>query len=233
MLPLHDTLPGKRFPVVTITLIAANLAVWLFYQLPVGLAAGVDEIGFQPCEVDGSCDTTGLPWAVNAFTSMFAHGSWSHIIGNMVFLAIFGNNVEDAMGPVRYFIFYLAGGLAATALQTWVTLAFGSPGEAAVPSVGASGAISAVLGAYFILYPGAGVVTWVFPVFRIVIPAFLYLGGWIALQILEGGASFTEPAEGGGTAYFAHIGGFLFGLASVKLFTTRREETLQPRYRPR
>jgi membrane associated rhomboid family serine protease len=141
----------------------------------------------------------------------------------MVFLAIFGNNVEDAMGRARYLAFYLVGGLAATALQTWVTLAYGSAADATVPMVGASGAISAVLGAYFVLYPGAGIVTWVFPVFRFVVPAFLYLGGWIALQILEGGSTFTETGESDATAYFAHIGGFVFGVVAVRLFTRERD----------
>lgn len=111
-----------------------------------------------------------------------------------------------------------------------LTLQFGSASEAAIPSVGASGAIAAVLGAYFVLYPGAGIVTWVFPVFVFVIPAFVYLGLWIALQLFEGGASFTHPAQGGGTAYFAHIGGFVFGMATIKFFTGRRAQRLQARY---
>lgn len=233
MLPLRDTIRGKNFPVVTVALIVANVAVWIVYQLQVGLGASVEEIGYQPCEVESSCPTTGLPWPANAFTSMFTHGSWSHLLGNMLFLAIFGNNVEDAMGRRRYLIFYLAGGLAATALQTWVTLQFGSAADATVPTVGASGAISAVLGAYFVLYPKAGIITWVFPVFRFVIPAFLYLGAWIALQLVNGGSSLTQPSEDGGTAYFAHIGGFLFGILTVKLFTADRRESLQAGYRPR
>lgn len=230
MLPLHDTVPSRRFPAVTVALIAANLAVWLFYQVPAGLGASVDEFGFQPCEVEGSCATTGLPWVANAFTSMFTHGGWDHIVGNMVFLAIFGNNVEDALGRGRFLVFYLVGGLSATALQTWVTLQFGSAGDASIPSVGASGAIAAVLGAYLVLYPGGGIVTWVFPRFIVVIPAVVYLGLWIALQIVEGGASLTHPQPGGGTAYFAHIGGFLFGVVVVKLFSTRRPRGLQAGY---
>jgi membrane associated rhomboid family serine protease len=230
MLPLHDTVPSRGFPAVTVALIAANLAVWLFYQVPAGLGASIDEFGFQPCEVEGSCATTGLPWAANAFTSMFTHGGWDHIVGNMVFLAIFGNNVEDALGRGRFLVFYLVGGLAATALQTWVTLQFGSAGDASIPSVGASGAIAAVLGAYFVLYPGGGIVTWFFPRFIVVIPAVVYLGLWIALQIVEGGASLTHPQSGGGTAYFAHIGGFLFGVVAVKLFSTRRPRGLQAGY---
>ena len=230
MLPLLDTVPGKRFPAVTIALIAANLVVWLLYQVPAGLGASVAELGFQPCEVEAGCPTTGLPWAANAFTSMFTHGSWDHIVGNMVFLAIFGNNVEDALGRGRFLALYLVGGLAATALQTWVTLQFGSAGDASIPSVGASGAIAAVLGGYFVLYPGGGIVTWFFPRFIVVIPAVVYLGLWIALQIVEGGASVTHPEPGGGTAYFAHIGGFLFGVVAVKLFSTRRPRGLQAGY---
>ena len=231
MLPLRDTVPGKRFPAVTVGLIVVNLAVWLLYQVPAGLVTSIDELGFQPCEVEGSCSQTGLPWIANTLTSMFTHAGWDHIVGNMVFLAIFGNNVEDALGRVRFLVFYLVGGLAATALQTWVTLQFASTAEASIPSVGASGAIAAVLGAYFVLYPGGGVVTWIFPVFVVVIPAVVYLGIWIVLQLLDGGASLTHPEPDGGTAYFAHIGGFFFGALTVKLLgTTGRPRTAQAGY---
>ncbi len=147
-----------------------------------------------------------------------------HLIGNMLFLWIFGNNVEDTLGRVRFIAFYLVGGIAATALQTFITLGYGSAQEAAIPNLGASGAIAAVLGAYIVLHPGGSVLTWIAPIFIFPIPAFLYLGLWFLFQLIEGGYAFTHPQEGGGVAYFAHIGGFVFGLLAIKLF--------QPRNRP-
>ena len=147
MLPLRDNVPTRSFPIVTVALIVANVLVWVLYQLP-DLQGSVTELAYQPCEVVNTCPTVGQDWQVTALTSMFMHGSWAHLLGNMLFLWIFGNNVEDALGRVRYLLFYLAGGLAATAVQTFVTLAFASDADAAIPNLGASGAISAVLGAY-------------------------------------------------------------------------------------
>jgi membrane associated rhomboid family serine protease len=156
VIPLHDNVPTRSFPLVTLALIAVNAAVWLLYQVP-DLDRSVVELGFFPCEVEGSCREHGEPWPVNAVTAMFLHGGWLHIIGNMLFLWIFGNNVEDAMGRLPFLVFYLLAGLAATALQAWVTLALGSPAAAEIPNVGASGAIAGVLGAYFVLFPFARV----------------------------------------------------------------------------
>ena len=143
----------------------------------------------------------------------------------MLFLWIFGNNVEDALGKVRYLLFYLAGGFAATATQTFVTLAYASDSEATIPNIGASGAVSAVLGAYLLLLPRAKVLTIIVVVLREV-PAVLFLGFWFVFQALEGGSSLARPATGGGVAFFAHVGGFVFGFLTVKLVQTRRP--LQP-----
>ncbi len=221
MLPLRDSVPTRTFPIVTIALIAANAAVWIFYELP-HLERSVNEYAFHPCEVENSCPVIGHDWLVTAFTSMFMHGSWSHLLGNMLFLWIFGNNVEDRMGRVRFIVFYVAGGLAATALQTLVTLGWGSDAAARIPNVGASGAIAAVLGGYILLYPLGRVLTFIAPFFFIPLPAFLYLGVWFLFQAVAGSASFTAPEEGGGVAYFAHIGGFVFGLLTVRAFTAGR-----------
>ena len=220
MLPLRDNVPTRSFPIVTVALIAANVLVWVLYQLP-DLQGSVDELAYHPCEVENTCPTVGEDWPLTAFTSMFMHGSWLHLLGNMLFLWIFGNNVEDALGRLRYLLFYIAGGLAATAVQTFVTLAYASDAEATIPNVGASGAVSAVLGAYLLLLPRAKVLTIIFFVLREV-PAVLFLGLWFAFQLLDGGASLTNPQEGGGVAFFAHIGGFVFGFLVVKLVQQRR-----------
>ena len=126
MLPLRDNVPTRHFPVVTVALIAVNVLVWVLYQLP-DLNGSVDELAYHPCEVEGSCPTVGQGWLLTALTSMFMHGSWAHLLGNMLFLWIFGNNVEDALGRVHYLLFYLAGGFVATALQTFVTLSRARP----------------------------------------------------------------------------------------------------------
>lgn len=152
MLPLKDTLPSRRFLLVTLTLVVANVAVWAAYQVPHGDASAMT-LGYRPCELDSSCDGSGLPWGLNLLTSLFAHGSWAHIIGNMLFLVIFGDNVEALLGRVRFLGFYVLGGLAATALQSGVTFAFGGDGATEVPNIGASGAIAAVLGAYLLEFP--------------------------------------------------------------------------------
>jgi membrane associated rhomboid family serine protease len=229
LIPLKDNVPTRSFPFVTVALIAANVAVWLFYQLP-DLQHSVNQLAFQPCEVDSSCPAgtaIGEGWFVTAFTAMFMHGSWLHIGGNMLFLWIFGNNVEDAMGKVRFLAFYLLSGYAATALQTVVTLTAGTAMDGAVPNLGASGAISGVLAAYLVLLPTARVLTILF-YFIVEVPAFLFLGFWFVFQLWEGGFSILHPEAGGGVAFFAHIGGFVFGLATVHLFSVRRP--LRPAY---
>jgi membrane associated rhomboid family serine protease len=215
VLPLKDRLPTRGRPVVTLTLIAANTAVWIGYQVS-QLDESVGEIGYRPCEVEGSCPAEGLDWTANTVTSMFAHGGWGHLAFNMLFLWIFGNNVEDALGKARFLLFYLLSGFAATALQSFVTLQYGAEGEATIPNVGASGAIAGILGAYLMLFPRAKILSWVFPVFFFNVRAWFYLGVWFLFQLIDGGYSFTHPEESGGIAYFAHIGGFVFGFLAAK-----------------
>jgi rhomboid family protein len=211
---------------VTAALIAINAAVFVFYQLPDPDRAIV-QLAYQPCEVNDSCSpggAVGEDWAITSLTSMFMHGGWFHLIGNMLFLWIFGNNVEDTMGRIRYLVFYLLGGYAATSLQTVITLSFGTPVEAEIPNLGASGAVSAVLGAYLVLLPNASVVTVIFVIIIFIreFPAWFFLGFWFLLQLWAGGFSLLYPQAGGGVAFFAHIGGFVFGLLAVRLFATQR-----------
>src|SRR5262249_10167285 len=151
-----------------------------------------------------------LPRYEGTFTEMFLHGSWLHILGNMLFLWIFGNNVEDALGHVRFLFWYLAAGIAAKALQTFITLHFGTSTDASIPNIGASGAVAGVLGAYFVLLPGARVLTLIFfgLIFIREIRAVWFLGIWILLQVLQGGLGLYHPSQTGGVAVFAHIGGF-------------------------
>jgi membrane associated rhomboid family serine protease len=213
IIPLADGVPTRRFPVINVALIAANFAVWIFYELP-HLGSSIFHASFYPCTVDGSCQGPE-PWGISWITAMFAHGSWGHILGNMLFLAIFGNNVEDRFGHLGYLLFYFAGGFVATAAQTAMTLAAGSAADARVPSLGASGAIAAVLGAYLILYPGSRILSLV-GIIPIKLPAWLYLGGWFLLQLVEGDFGlFSAEANGGGVAFFAHIGGFAFGVIAT------------------
>src|SRR6266849_3357944 len=182
MLPLSDGIPARRFPIVNVALITANFAVWIFYELP-HLNSSIFLASFYPCTVDNSCHGPES-WGVSWITSMFLHGSWDHILGNMLFLAIFGKNVEDAFGPIRYLAFYFAGGFVATMTQTAMTLLFGSALDAQVPNLGASGAIAAVLGAYFVLYPSSRVLT-LFLWFPIRLPAWFFLGAWFVYQLVE------------------------------------------------
>src|SRR3954467_3410340 len=151
MLPLSDGLPARRFPIVTVSLIVANFAVWLFYELP-HLNSSVFHASFYPCTVNGSCHGPES-WGISWITAMFMHGSWDHILGNMLFLFVFGKNVEDAFGKLGYLAFYFAGGFIAMTTQTLMTLAFAPHAASLVPNLGASGAIAAVMGAFFVLYP--------------------------------------------------------------------------------
>jgi membrane associated rhomboid family serine protease len=171
-----------------------------------------------------------LPWWQGVFTGMFMHASWEHILGNMLFFWIFGNNVEDALGHVRFLIWYLAAGVAAMAVQTAVTLAFAGVQAASIPNIGASGAIAGVLGAYFVLLPRARVLTVIFLGIILIreIPAFWFLGIWIALQAWTGGLSLVHPQSGGGVAFFAHIGGFAFGLLTGLVLVAMRRGTRMP-----
>jgi rhomboid family protein len=212
-MPLTDGMPPRRFPLVTTLLIAANLIVWIFYELP-HLDSSVVHSSFYVCSVNGSCDAPE-PWAISWFTAMFMHASWSHIIGNMWFLGLFGKNVEDAFGRVRYLALYVAGGFAAAAAQTVVTLVAGTAADARVPMLGASGAIAAVLGAYWVLYPKARILTLV-GIFPIRVRAWIFLGLWFVFQLVEAHAGlYSSGGDGGGTAFFAHIGGFVLGVIAA------------------
>jgi membrane associated rhomboid family serine protease len=263
MFPLKDNIPLARVPFVTIALVAINVIVYLLeirhgggffsgpsdsvsvhygaipYELthpgrhcelvtqasPEGLLRGI------ACQ--GQHGVSGTPGAQLAtwetvFTSMFLHGSFLHIFGNMLFLAIFGPTVEDRLGRVRFPVFYLLGGLVALAAQVAV-----EP-SATGPTLGASGAIAAVLGGYILLYPRARVLTLVFIVFFVTIvqvPAFLLLGFWFLEQLYFGAAGLATPlGSSEGVAYFAHVGGFVFGLALVRLFAARRTAAPGPVY---
>ena len=277
MLPLKDNIPTGRFPIVTVLLIATNLA-FFGWQLSLddsrdssespnvpGLSAAdeaVFELGAIPyrlthpgkgcgvvtapagtnlrdvepivCEgSDERREAEGVPgvevvdleapaWWVTVLTSMFMHGGWLHIIGNMLFLWVFGNNVEDAMGRLRFVAFYLLAGAAAVYAQSAIDTA------STVPTIGASGAVAGVLGGYILLHPKARVVTLVFIVFFVTlieIPAMILLGIWAILQFLPALGQVGAGDTGGeGVAYLAHVGGFIFGLALIKLFTARRDE---------
>jgi len=195
-----------------------------------GKECGLDESGSGRVICQGQQGVTGTPpsqppvWET-IFFAMFMHGGLLHIAGNMLFLWIFGNNIEDSMGRLKFIAFYLLGGIAATAAQWLVGM------NSTTPNLGASGAIAAVLGAYALLYPRARVVTLIFIIIFFTVlelPALFVLGGWFLLQLLD--ASTVNVANGGGVAYFAHIGGFLFGLATIRLFATRaRDDYVQPR----
>jgi rhomboid family protein len=250
MFPLKDNIPTRRFPVVTATIIGICVVVWFlveqsFWNISETGDEVVIEYGAIPYEITNpgeecALDTTGsqllcegqegvagdapsqAPWWVTIFTSMFLHGSFLHLGGNMLFLWIFGNNIEDSMGRGRYVAFYLLGGVAALAGQVLV-----DP-DAAVPTVGASGAIAAVLGGYALLYPRARVITLIFIIiiFTVIeLPALVVLGLWFLMQLAYGVNDIAQPVGGGGgVAYFAHLGGFLFGLAAIKLFANHVHE---------
>ena len=225
MFPLKDDNPSRATPVFTIALIIANVLVFIYQvSLEVGGVEGaraaesfIREFGLVPCRLTGSCHSSpDLPSPVlTIFTSMFMHGGWFHVGGNMLYLGIFGNNVEDTLGHVRYLLFYLASGVAAALAQVAV-----SP-TSDVPMVGASGAVSGVLGAYLLLFPHARVTTLIILgfFFRVVkVPAVIVLGFWIVLQVLNGLGSFGAR---GGVAFFAHIGGFLAGIALLFVLRPR------------
>jgi membrane associated rhomboid family serine protease len=279
LIPLKDNIPTGRFPILTVLLIAANIAVFAWQlSFPTDRAANPElrqlgiperdentlEYGAIPyrlthpgkdCAVgvvnpsnpraEVVCQGTpqyeeaqqlaaqakqpfqpldSPPWWATVLTSMFMHGGILHIAFNMLFLWIFGNNVEDSMGRGRFVLFYLLAGIAAAYAQALLDT------NATVPAIGASGAVAGVLGGYLLLYPHARVLTLVFIIFFVTlveIPALVMLGIWFVLQFLPAIGQVATPdvsATGGGVAYFAHIGGFIFGLAAIKLFANRYRE---------
>jgi membrane associated rhomboid family serine protease len=238
--PLKDNIPTDRFPVVTVALIVANVLIYFFLQDGgweiTSNATGdwpVGEYALVPCDITGECAKPPghIGDVASVFTSMFMHGSLLHLGGNMLFLWIFGNNVEDSMGPLRFILFYLAGGVAADALQIAFDL------DSNVPTLGASGAVAAVLGGYILLYPRARVITVIFIVIFFTIlelPALLVLGLWFAQQIVFSALEYgTADQGGGGVAYFAHIGGFVFGLLVIRLLATNVKDIADVRRRRR
>ena len=227
MIPLRDNVPTKSFPVVTVGLIVANGLVWLWELTKPGVDVHVFRDGFYPCAVHGPCRLPPgfhpLHWWEGVFSGMFMHASWQHILGNMLFLWIFGNNVEDALGHVGFLFWYLAAGVAAMAAQSFVTLEFAGVQSASIPNIGASGAIAGVLGAYFVLLPRARVLSVIFLgiIWFREIPAVWFLGLWFAFQAWQGGLSLYHPAAAGGVAVFAHIGGFAFGVLTGLVLRAR------------
>jgi membrane associated rhomboid family serine protease len=222
MLPLFDSIPVRRAPLVTWGLIAVNFAVW-FWELG-ARSSRIDHYAFYPCAVSGPCVGVArdhVVWPEGVLTSMFLHASWLHILGNMLFLFIFGNNVEDVMGRARYLLFYIAGGYAAALTQAFVTLHWSGAQAASIPTIGASGAIAAVLGAYLVLLPHARVITLIFGFIPAPLSAGFLLVVWFLLQLWSADFSLTHPESGGGTAFAAHVGGFVFGLLTVRLFQVR------------
>jgi membrane associated rhomboid family serine protease len=222
MLPIKDDQPRYSTPWVNGFLIGLNLLIFFFeFTLdPRSLDLLARQFGVVPSHLtaflSGSPKYSLLDVVLPFFTSMFLHGSWMHVIGNMWFLYIFGDNVEDYLGHFKYLVFYIFVGLIAMATQVMVSL------HSTVPTLGASGAIAGVLGAYFVLYPRARVLTWFF-VFVVWVPAWIILGYWFALQFLSGTASIAAYAHQnvGGVAFWAHVGGFVAGALLVKVFGER------------
>lgn len=222
MIPLRDDNPTRITPYVTFTIIAANVAVFM-YQLSLPAPAVnrfIYEFGTIPAVVLGTqalpAQIALIPPSLSIFTSMFLHGGFMHIIGNMLYLWIFGNNIEEAMGHSRFFLFYMVSGVLASTAHIL------SDTASTIPSIGASGAISGVLGAYFLLYPRAQVLTLVplgFFLQLMYLPAWLILGFWFVLQVISG--SLGQAGLGGGVAWWAHIGGFVAGILLVGLFKRR------------
>jgi membrane associated rhomboid family serine protease len=214
MIPLRDVIPSRTTPYITVAIIILNSLAWL-YELGVPrevLPTFIRVYGLVPAHFSGS----------TLITSMFLHGSWSHVIGNMWYLWIFGDNVEDRLGHGRFIAFYLLCGIAAAVGQTMM-----AP-ESLLPMIGASGAIAGVMGAYFVLYPRSRVLTLI-PLFifiRIVeLPAIVLLGFWFVMQLFSAGAiATTANSAGGGVAFMAHVAGFLAGVLAVFVLRPRSEQ---------
>ncbi len=228
MFPIKDDNPTTAKPVMTVTLIAINTIIFL-YQVSLGPREAqllIYQYGAIPAVVFGSrhlpANIAVIPSTISLFTSMFLHGGWMHLIGNMWYLWIFGDNVEAAMGRFRFLVFYLVSGLAASLCHAFSNLG------STMPTIGASGAISGVLGAYFLLYPRAQVLVLI-PIFFFIrlmyVPAMLVLGFWFLLQLLSGTLS---TGQGGGVAWWAHIGGFVAGMLLVGLFKRRDVRFFNP-----
>jgi len=225
-IPIKDDAPTIRKPYLTVSLIVANSLVFLYSVMQgyEGFQMLTFQFGFIPYELIHSRELVpelAVSPYLTAISSMFMHGGWMHLIGNMLFLWIFGNNVEDYFGPIKFIIFYLVSGLAAIALFT----IFGPNSQ--IPLVGASGAIAGLMGAYIVLHPRARVTVLVILFFIqfVVLPAKVVLGIWFLIQLL---LSFSGSSTGGGVAYLAHVGGFVFGWGSLKLLVKIRGRGVTP-----
>ena len=226
MFPLKDDQPSYSTPYVNWFLIGINIFIYLLQWLqmaadPKGAELFARQFGEVPAHLAaflaGSPRYTLPQVVIPFFTSMFLHASWVHVLGNMWFLYIFGDNVEDYLGHFSYLVFYLLAGLLAMGTQVMIYP------HSNVPTVGASGAIAGVLGAYFLLYPRARVLTWFF-VFVLYLPAWVVLGEWFVLQFIGGAASLSAAQAGrdvGGVAVWAHVGGFVAGAVMIKIFPER------------
>lgn len=230
MIPIRDENPTATTPWITLLLLVANGALWILVQgagQPEALVASVEYFGIVPCEIMDRCTVQGLATG-SIPTSMFMHGDWGHLLSNMLFLWVFGNNIEDSMGHLRFLAFYFACGLAAAGAH--IVAMPGSP----VPAVGASGAISGVMGAYTFLYPRVRVLTWVPPIFLLSIRAWILLGYWFILQLAMGAVQLTpEAASEGGVAVWAHVGGFVAGVVLIPFFRKSRRPPARSHERPR
>lgn len=219
MIPLRDTIPSRRPPFMTISLIIACTLAFLYSVTlsPVAAKRLFFSYGLVPARVLKLDFSGGMPF-LPFFSSMFLHGNWGHLLSNMWALWLFGDNIEDRMGSFRFLLFYITGGVAAGLVHVLT-----NPLET-TPAIGASGAVAGVMGAYFLLYPTARIVTLVpvffFPLF-VHIPAFFYLGGWFLLQLVQGTAAFLGVGSAGGIAWWAHIGGFVAGIFLVRRFLLR------------
>lgn len=226
MIPLRDVNPRHGVPVVNIALIVANVLMFL-WELSLGarIEGTLSSIAFVPSEFFGGAT---VKESVDIATSMFLHGGWLHLIGNMLYLWIFGDNIEDRMGHGRYLIFYLLCGYAAALAHAVFNPA------SQLPAIGASGAVAGVLGAYLVLFPRARVMTLIpfgFFIAMRELPALLVLGLWFVMQLFTGVASIgVATAQTGGVAWFAHIGGFVAGLVLVFVFRRKQERVAFPRF---
>ena len=224
MIPIRDDQPQLTSPVINYFLIALNLVIFLFEALlpPESSNLLISQFGLVPSHVTalltGARALNPIAVLTPFFTSMFLHGSWGHVIGNMWFLWIFGDNIEDYLGHFKYLVFYLLTGVAAALTQVLLTPYM------RVPTVGASGAIAGVLGAYFILFPRARVLTWL--IFPFYLPAWVMLGYWFLVQFFSARASSVSYASqsSGGIAFWAHVGGFISGLVLVKVLPRRQQQ---------
>jgi membrane associated rhomboid family serine protease len=223
MFPLRDSVPSRRFPFVNYAFIIVNVVVFL-QEVAASASGGLGRLIAQWGLVPSVFFHDPATHAVTVFTAMFLHGGWMHLIGNMWFLFVFGDNVEDNVGHVRYFFYYLLCGAGAAACQLWANPL------SRLPMVGASGAIAGVLGGYFVLHPRARITSavWFFFFLRIVeLPAFVYLGLWFAIQAINGWGSFNVATRGdvGGVAWWAHLGGFAAGFILILIFRTGRKRS--------